>query len=177
MADVLAVRGIEALVFRGDDGLDELTTTTTSTVWRVRDGSVDVTLGRPGRLGIPPATADDLRGGEAAVNADVVRRLVAGNRGPVRDAVVLNAAAALAAHAGLTDDLDADLRPVWPPRTTRWQRPGGGAAGPLDRRLPAGRGGAPGLTSHRLRPGSGRRRRGLPAQPPMEKASSLSRLA
>ena len=110
MADVLAVRGIEALVFRGDDGLDELTTTTTSTVWRVRNGGVDVTSVDPGRWGIAPATADDLRGGEAAFNADVVRRLVAGETGPVRDAVVLNAAAALAAHAGLTDDLDADLQ-------------------------------------------------------------------
>ncbi len=109
MADVLAVRGIEALVFRGDDGLDELTTTTTSTVWRVRDGAVDVTAVDPRRLGIAPATADDLRGGEAAFNADVVRRLVAGETGPVRDAVTLNAAAALAAHRGLTDDLDADL--------------------------------------------------------------------
>ena len=109
MADVLAVRGIEALVFRGDDGLDELTTTTTSTVWRVRDGAVDVTAVDPRRLGIPPATADDLRGGEASFNADVVRRLVAGETGPVRDAVTLNAAAALAAHRGLTDDLDADL--------------------------------------------------------------------
>jgi anthranilate phosphoribosyltransferase len=110
MADVLAVRGIEALVFRGDDGLDELTTTTTSRVWRVRDGICDVTSVDPARLGISPATAEDLRGGEASFNADVVRRLVAGETGPVRDAVVLNAAAALAAHRGLTDDLDGDLR-------------------------------------------------------------------
>ncbi|MEP6981030.1 MAG: anthranilate phosphoribosyltransferase [Nakamurella sp.] len=110
MADVLAVRGIEALVFRGDDGLDELTTTTTSTVWRVRDGVVDVTSVDPRELGLAVATQAELRGGEAAFNADVVRRLVAGETGPVRDAVVLNAAAALAAHRGLTDNLTDDLQ-------------------------------------------------------------------
>ncbi len=110
MAEVLAVRGIEALVFRGDDGLDELTTTTTSTVWRVRAGVVDITSVDPQALGLARATRADLRGGEAAFNADVVRRLVAGEPGPIRDAVVLNAAAALAAHRGLTDDLAADLR-------------------------------------------------------------------
>jgi anthranilate phosphoribosyltransferase len=59
---------------------------------------------------VAAARPEDLRGGDAAHNADVVRRLLAGEPGPVRDAVLLNAAAALAAHAGLTDDLAADLR-------------------------------------------------------------------
>lgn len=109
MAQVLADRGADALVFRGDDGLDELTTTTTSTVWTVRDGQVTRGTLDPTAIGLPPGRAEDLRGGEVAENVAVARRLFAGETGPVRDAVVLNAAAALAAHAGLTGDLVADL--------------------------------------------------------------------
>ena len=97
MAGVLAARGVRALVFRGEDGLDEMTTTGASTVWEVRNGAVSVTTVDPLDLGIPRATLDDLRGGDAAANAAVVRSVLAGDRGPVRDAVVLNAAAALVA--------------------------------------------------------------------------------
>ena len=97
LAGVLAGRGMRALVFRGDDGLDELTTTTTSTVWVVRDGQVEPDRVDPSVLGLAEPPAGALRGGDAAVNADVFRRLLAGERGPVRDAVLLNAAAALAA--------------------------------------------------------------------------------
>jgi len=99
MAGVFARRGVDAWVFRGDDGLDELTTTTSSSLWLVHDGEVDTATIDPGRLGIPTGTAEGLRGQDAAYNADVVRRLLAGDRGPVRDAVVLNAGAALAVHA------------------------------------------------------------------------------
>ncbi|MET3963545.1 anthranilate phosphoribosyltransferase [Marmoricola sp. OAE513] len=99
MAGVFARRGVDAWVFRGDDGLDELTTTTTSRVWTVRAGEVVEESLDPTRLGIAPGTAESLRGQDAAFNADVVRRLLAGERGPVRDAVVLNAGAALAIHA------------------------------------------------------------------------------
>ena len=109
IAGVFADRGAEVLVFRGDDGLDELTTTTTSTVWVVREGGVSSTVVDPGRLGIPRADPSELRGGEVAFNVEVARRLFDGAPGPVRDAVVLNAAAAIAVHAGLTGDLDADL--------------------------------------------------------------------
>lgn len=98
MAGVFARRGVDAWVFRGDDGLDELTTTTTSSVWMVRDGEVEEARIDPGKLDIAPATAEDLRGGDTAYNAEVVRRLLDGERGPVRDAVVLNAGAALAIH-------------------------------------------------------------------------------
>ncbi|WP_183094601.1 anthranilate phosphoribosyltransferase [Nocardioides stalactiti] len=105
MAGVLAGRGIDAWVFRGDDGLDELTTTTTSAVWVARDGEVAATSVDPQRLGIPVADQDALRGGDADHNADVVRRLLAGERGAVRDAVVLNAGAALAVY----DAPDADV--------------------------------------------------------------------
>lgn len=99
MAGVFARRGVDAWVFRGDDGLDELTTTTTSRVWTVRAGEVVEESLDPAQLGIAPGTAEGLRGKDAAYNADVVRRLLAGERGPVRDAVVLNAGAALAVHA------------------------------------------------------------------------------
>jgi anthranilate phosphoribosyltransferase len=113
LAEVLAQRGTRALVFRGDDGLDELTTTTTSAVWVVRDGEVVYERLDPTVLGLPVSEPGALRGGGPEVNAEVVRRLVAGDRGPVRDAVLLNAAAALAAFdergARLHDALGAGL--------------------------------------------------------------------
>ncbi|HEY1134255.1 MAG TPA: anthranilate phosphoribosyltransferase [Nocardioides sp.] len=104
MAGVFARRGVDAWVFRGDDGLDELTTTTTSAVWVVRGGEVTRATVDPAELGIDRATTEDLRGGDVAYNAAVVRRLLAGDRGPVRDAVLLNAGAALAVHAGDAGD-------------------------------------------------------------------------
>ncbi|TFV65222.1 UNVERIFIED_ORG: anthranilate phosphoribosyltransferase [Bacillus sp. AZ43] len=97
MAGVLAARGGRALVFRGDDGLDELTTATTSSVWVVRDGEVVPDRLDPSALGIPASEPDALRGGTPEFNADVFRRVLGGEKGPVRDAVLLNAAAALAA--------------------------------------------------------------------------------
>lgn len=113
VAGVLAGRGVSALVFRGDDGLDELTTTTTSRVWVVGNGQVVEERFDPAVLGIRPAAPEALRGGEASYNADVARRFFAGERGPVRDAVLLNAAAGLAAYdaveAPLADRLAAGL--------------------------------------------------------------------
>lgn len=95
MAGVLAQRGCSSLVVRGLDGLDELTTATASDVWRVRDGRVTHTRFDPAALGIAPADPADLRGGDVAHNAAVARAFLAGAEGPVRDAVLLNAAAAL----------------------------------------------------------------------------------
>ena len=90
MAGVFARRGVDAWVFRGDDGLDELTTTTTSQVWAVEGGRRTRVHRRPRRGSASGGgTAEGLRGRDAAYNADVVRRLVAGEPGPVRDAVVL----------------------------------------------------------------------------------------
>ncbi len=103
MAEVFARRGKSVLVVRGDDGLDELTTTTTSSVWMTGGGVVRELTLDPAALGVHPATREDLRGGTAAQNAEVVRELVAGKPGPVRDAVLLNAAGALAAHDGVGD--------------------------------------------------------------------------
>jgi anthranilate phosphoribosyltransferase len=102
---VLAANGAErALVFFGHDGLDELTTTTTSTVHELRDGSVSTYTVDPRALGITPAEAADLRGGDAAANAAFAREVLAGHLGPHRDIVLLAAAAGIVA-AGLVDDL------------------------------------------------------------------------
>jgi anthranilate phosphoribosyltransferase len=110
LAEVFAQRGTTALVVRGDDGLDELTTTTTSTVWLADGGSVRIERLDPGDLGVRPASPADLRGGDAEVNAQVARDLFGGKPGPVRDAVLLNAAGAVAAYRGLSDrGLTADL--------------------------------------------------------------------
>ncbi|GAA4037797.1 anthranilate phosphoribosyltransferase [Arthrobacter methylotrophus] len=97
IAGVLARRGSRGLVFRGEDGLDELTTTGPSTVWEIRDGNVTEQRFSPADLGIAAATVADLRGGNAEANAAVVREVLAGKPGPVRDAVLLNAAAGLVA--------------------------------------------------------------------------------
>ncbi|MEV0380728.1 anthranilate phosphoribosyltransferase [Nonomuraea sp. NPDC050643] len=100
IAGVLAERGGSSLVFRGDDGLDELTTCGPSTVWVVRRGTVTPTGFDPLDLSIPRARPDDLRGGDARHNADVARAVLGGERGPVRDIVLLNAAAAVVAAEG-----------------------------------------------------------------------------
>ena len=106
MAGVLAARGTDGLVFHGGDGLDELTTTTNSTVWLIGDGEVHRTGLDPRELGLARSPPDDLVGGDPAHNAQVVRDLVAGRPGPVRDIVVLNAAAALLAHRTIRADAD-----------------------------------------------------------------------
>jgi len=97
VAGVLARRGSRGLVFRGNDGLDELTTTGPSTVWEIRDGAVSELRFSPEDLGIRLATVEQLRGGNAAANAGVVRDVLAGSEGPARDAVLVNAAAGLVA--------------------------------------------------------------------------------
>jgi len=101
LAEVFASRGASVLVVRGNDGLDELTTTGTSTVWVVANGEVRVETLDPAALGVPAATRDDLRGGTREVNAAAFRAVLAGESGPVRDAVLLNAAGALVAADGI----------------------------------------------------------------------------
>ncbi|WP_029137040.1 anthranilate phosphoribosyltransferase [Nakamurella lactea] len=110
MAEVFARRGADVLLFRGDDGLDELTTTTTSTVWVVTDGAVSRSTLDPARLGIAASTPADLVGGEVSVNVGVARDLFGGRTGAVRDAVLLNAAAGLAAFDGLSHSGDLEDR-------------------------------------------------------------------
>jgi anthranilate phosphoribosyltransferase len=109
IAGVFARRGNTMLVVRGDDGMDEITTTTTTSVWVVDGGEVRTDRIDPSALGIATALPEDLKGGDAATNAEVVRDLVAGKPGAVRDAVLLNAAGALATHGGLSGDLHADI--------------------------------------------------------------------
>jgi anthranilate phosphoribosyltransferase len=103
MAGVLAARGSSALVFRGEDGLDELTTSGPSRLWLVGRGQVQECLLDPADLGIDPAPVSALRGDDATYNAQVARDVLAGAQGPVRDAVLLNAAAALVAADGVGD--------------------------------------------------------------------------
>ena len=98
IAGVFASRGNYGLVVHGGDGLDELTTTTSSTVWVYADGDVERMELDPLSLGVPRARLPDLVGGNAAVNAEAIREVVSGKPGPVRDIVVLNAAAALVAY-------------------------------------------------------------------------------
>jgi anthranilate phosphoribosyltransferase len=103
LARVFADRGHHALVVRGDDGLDELTVTTTSRIWVAAGGRVRLLELDPSGLGLVPAAPGALRGGDPAHNARVVREVLGGRTGPVRDAVVLNAAAAMLAHDGPGD--------------------------------------------------------------------------
>jgi anthranilate phosphoribosyltransferase len=109
MAAVLATNGAHRVIIaQGSDGLDELTTTGPSSLLIHDDGVVSEETVEPGELGLAPATAADLAGGDAAENAASLRAVLAGVRGPHRDIVLLNAAAGLRA-AGVVGDLAAGL--------------------------------------------------------------------
>lgn len=110
MAGVFASRGTSALVFRGSDGLDELAATGPATVWVVADGAVTQEVLDPSTaLGLERIDRAQLRGGSAQENAEVARRLLAGEPGPVRETVLLNAAAALVADGSLEGTAEGDL--------------------------------------------------------------------
>jgi anthranilate phosphoribosyltransferase len=104
VAGVFAERSASALVFRGEDGLDEMSTTAATRIWEVTGGTVTEHLVDAADLGLERARIEDLRGGDAAYNAGVARAVLAGERGPVRDAVLLNAAAGLVVARGAVDD-------------------------------------------------------------------------
>jgi anthranilate phosphoribosyltransferase len=105
MLGVLQASGTErALVVYGADGLDELTTTTTSTVHELRDGAITSYEVDPADFGLARAQPDDLLGGTAAENAESARRVLGGDAGPHRDIVVLNAAGGFVV-AGAAADL------------------------------------------------------------------------
>jgi anthranilate phosphoribosyltransferase len=109
VADALARLGHHrALVVRGDDGLDELTTTTTSRVWEVRAGEVHEWRVDPAELGIAPTTLEALRGGDVGRNRALADRILEGAGGPTSELVALNAGAALLV-ADVVDDLGAGL--------------------------------------------------------------------
>lgn len=105
VAGVFGERGRSTLVFRNDDGLDELAPTAPSRIWETStatDGDVvEHHIDSSAELGLTPATLDDLRGGDASVNAQALRDVLAGSPGPVRETVLLNAAAAIVADATL----------------------------------------------------------------------------
>jgi anthranilate phosphoribosyltransferase len=128
VAEVLARRGVRAKVFRGEDGLDELTTTGLSTVFDVRKDDVRERHLDPFALGLARSTLDDLRGGDAAESATIARSVLAGEAGPRRDVVLLNAAAALEV-AGRAGDIAEGLRVAADAIDS------GAAAGTLDRWL------------------------------------------
>lgn len=110
MADALARLGKRhVLLFRGQDGLDELTTTGPSQVWEVREGQVTTSQLDPADLGLRRAQPDDLRGGDVVTNIAIAEAVLSGQRGPHRDIVVLNAGAALYA-ADAVDDLEEGVR-------------------------------------------------------------------
>jgi anthranilate phosphoribosyltransferase len=127
VARALSLLGSErAWVVHGADGLDEISTTGYTKVSEARGGGVRTFYVHPADFGVTKATPADLRGGDAAENALVVRRVLAGESGPARDVVVLNAGAALLV-AGAVATIDEGL--------VRAQAAidSGGAAGRLER--------------------------------------------
>ncbi len=109
MVGVLAARGCDrVLVVHGRDGLDELTTTTTSRIVELRDGVTTAYEVDPVALGLKRVAPEALVGGDPATNALLARRVLAGDDGPHRDIVLLNAAAGLVA-AGVVDDLESGI--------------------------------------------------------------------
>lgn len=108
---VFRTRGATALVFRGDDGLDELTTTGHSRIWEVSLGDVHEHDLDPRDLGIPTADLADLIGGSPEHNAGVLKDTLSGKKGPVREIVLLNAAAGIVAFE-LSQDATLVSRPI-----------------------------------------------------------------
>ncbi|WP_193596297.1 anthranilate phosphoribosyltransferase [Microbacterium sp. YJN-G] len=108
---VFRTRGATALVFRGDDGLDELTTTGHSRIWEVARGDIHEHDLDPRDLGIPLAELDDLIGGSPEHNARILRETLEGNTGAVRDIVLLNAAAGIVAYE-LSHDASLTQQPI-----------------------------------------------------------------
>lgn len=103
MAQVLATRGVDGFVFRGDDGLDEITLSSTTSVLTIGRGEIRSDLIDPQDFGVSRAPVTDLVGGDAAENARITHAIFEGERGAPRDAVLLNAAAAIAAFEGDQD--------------------------------------------------------------------------
>jgi anthranilate phosphoribosyltransferase len=107
MAQVLVDKGCDGFVFRGDDGLDEITLSTTTTVLAIGNNQIVKERIEPQDFGIARAPIEALVGGDAAENAAISLAIFAGERGAPRDAVLLNAAAAIAAYEG---EFDMDIR-------------------------------------------------------------------
>lgn len=106
MAQVLGDRSVDGFVFRGDDGLDELTLTTTTQVLTIGNGEIESGLIDPIKFGIAYSPIEKLVGGDADFNAKIALAVFAGEKGAPRDATILNAAAAIAAY---NNDAELDL--------------------------------------------------------------------
>ena len=100
MAQVLGDRGVDGFVFRGDDGLDEITLATTTSVLSIGNGEITSDRIEPSEFGLSTAPISALVGGDAQENARITRSIFNGEHGAPRDAVLLNAAAAIAAYEG-----------------------------------------------------------------------------
>lgn len=113
MAQEMAARGRAGLIFRGNDGLDELSTTASNEIWQVSGGVVTEFELNPVRLGLARANTEELLGGDAAHNAQVARDIFAGfthgNLGAVRDIVILNAAGGVVSYELARDPSRADV--------------------------------------------------------------------
>ncbi len=109
MAGVFQTRGATALLYRGDDGIDKLSTTGYSRVWEVTRGEVINHVIDVEELGLPKAKIEDLLGKDPAHNADLARSVLAGDAGPVRDIVVLNAAAGITSFELAGDPTQQDI--------------------------------------------------------------------
>jgi anthranilate phosphoribosyltransferase len=107
MAQVLADKGCDGFVFRGDDGLDEITLTTTTSVLSIGKSEIHSDRIDAKDFGMANAPIEALVGGDASENARISRAIFAGERGAPRDAVLLNAAAAIAAFEG---DMDSAIK-------------------------------------------------------------------
>jgi anthranilate phosphoribosyltransferase len=103
MAEVLSARGVDGFVFRGDDGLDEITLATTTTVLTIGSGEMRSDRIDPLDFEIKRAPISALVGGDATENARITTAIFSGEKGAPRDAVVLNAAAAIAAYEARFD--------------------------------------------------------------------------
>ncbi len=103
MAQVLGARGVDGFVFRGDDGLDEITLATSTSVLSIGTDEITSGLIEPQEFGISLAPISALVGGDGAENARITRAIFSGEKGAHRDACVLNAAAAIAAYEGRTE--------------------------------------------------------------------------
>lgn len=109
LAGVFQVRGASALVFRGDDGLDELSTTGHSHIWEVSRGSITEHDIDPRDVGLPIAKMSDLLGGSPQENAKTIRSILNGEAGAARDIALLNAAAGLVAYDLYVDASTAEI--------------------------------------------------------------------
>lgn len=100
VTDVLAMRGCEGFVFRGDEGIDEISISGTTTINAIQNNSISTSVFDPREIGIPHFPLTDLAGGDAYLNAQLIRDVFSGADGAKREAILLNAAAAIAAFKG-----------------------------------------------------------------------------